>query len=151
MQHRNRSGVLALMVCISLLLAGCVTTSGGPPGQLRRTLQQAASAAFTVQTSFDQLRDGGTFPTTLSVTCDNMLEQAQNASKDASTLSVDTRNQHRLRSRVADAISTTSSLIVAVKDYISGTSVLSAAQLSDALSKNRKNLATLERATESAQ
>jgi hypothetical protein len=151
MHHRNRSGPKVLMLCLTLLLAGCVTTSGGPPGQLQRTLQQAASAAFTVQTSFNQLRDGRTFPTTLDVTCDNMLEQAQNARNDASTLSVDTDQQHRLRTRVVEAISTTTSLIVAVKDYASATGVLSAAQLSDALSKNRKNLATLERSTENAQ
>jgi hypothetical protein len=149
MHHRKRSGLI-VAVCITVLLTGCVTTSGGPPRQLQRTLQQAASAAFTVQTSFGQLQAGQTFPTTLDVTCDAMLEQAQNARKDASTLSVDTDRQHRLRTRVVDAISTTTSLIVAVKDYVSATGVLSAAQLSAALSKNRKNLATLERATEIA-
>jgi len=133
----------AVLLAATMLLTGCVTTSGGPPGELQRALQRADSAAFTVQASFRQLQAGRTLPTTTETTCQNMLEQAQTAQNDASTVSVDNSAQHAIRARVAQAIAATASLIVSVQDYLAHNSTASADRLIAELGSNRRLLAAL--------
>jgi hypothetical protein len=148
MRSRHATALIracAVLLGATMVLTGCVTTSGGPPGELQRALQRADSAAFTVQVSFRQLQAGRTLPTTAETTCENMLEQAQTAQNDASTVSVDDAAQHAVRARVAQAIAATASLIVSVQDYLAHNSTASAHRLLAQLGSNRRLLAALHR------
>lgn len=136
-----RTCLLGLLALALLVLSGCVTSEGGPTGELKRAAENAQSAVATVEDSFSQYRSGRTLSTVAETTAEDMLSQLEKAQKQVFELSVDTQAEDRQRTAVLEEITDAAAAITDAEDWIDDSSSHSGAEVERLLTDSRDRLA----------
>lgn len=112
MRRLNVGAITVVALAVVAVLAGCATTSGGVPGQVKRALEQAGSAVSTSALAITQFQDDQVTGAVAETALDDSLRELTDADSQVAELTVSSSLEHELR---ADALAAVRDAIDAVE------------------------------------
>jgi hypothetical protein len=118
-------GLLRMSIGVVLLgtavaLSGCATMTGGVPGDVSRSMSDAASASQSAALAFQQNLDDRATDAVTGTTLDDMLDEVQTAATSLAELDTSTLQEAALRKEATSAIRDCTDSITDARDVLSG-------------------------------
>lgn len=110
----------ALLLGLAVVMGGCATMAGGLPGDISRSVSDAASASQSAALSFEQNLDERATDAVTGTTLDDMLDEVQTAATSVAELDTTTPGEAALREEATATIRECADSITAARESLSG-------------------------------